>query len=154
MAKGRNKGKPQTVTKSDIATIAKKLQEFSEQLEPKEQALLRLLLARADEDVAIDAYEFVPETSVSRTVSRGLQGLLGGRGVRVSGWVEAGDPWVQSGGGWVEAGDPWVQSGGGGWVEAGDPWVQSGARKFENRIRIADKASQLGRFFNAKILGK
>jgi hypothetical protein len=148
--------KIEPITSEEVKTVAEKLQKFAYELPPKERALLTLLVARADEPTRLDVVEYVPQASVSATVSKALAGLVGGRGIGTHAWVEAGDPWIQSGGGgrgWVEAGDPWIQSGGGGggWVEAGDPWVQSGARALDDYTLVASKASQLGRFLNPTI---
>lgn len=134
----KDKTTPQPITAGEIDSVAKKLHEFAKNLPPKERALVNLLIARSDNPAPSDAVEFVPDLPMTQSVQHALRPLIAGRGTLASAWVEAGDPWVQSGGG------------GGGWVEAGDPWVQSGTRKLEQVINVQSQASQLGRFFNPK----
>jgi hypothetical protein len=134
--------KVEKITKAEIQSIAKKLEGFSGSLPAKEKALLSLLLARADLH-RLDTIDFVPKLGVSQYVTAALGSLLTGHGVGAAGWVQGGDPWVQSGGGWVQGGDPWVQSGG---IVAnlGDP-------EAIDYLNVATEASPLGAFLNPSV---
>jgi hypothetical protein len=131
------------INKAEIQSVAKKLDVFSKQLPAKERALFNLLLARADQRTKLNVTEFVPKSGVFQTVSAALASLLAGRGIGASGWVQGGDPWVQSGlsrGGWVQGGDPWVQSGG-----IADPFGNPAPIDY---MSVATEASELGKFLN------
>ena len=96
---------PEPITESDVKNFSTKLQQWGENLPGKERALLHLLLARceaAGSDLeAHDAGSTNRKMIDSMMISKMLSPIQLG-GAAASGWVEAGDPWVQGGSGIID----------------------------------------------------
>jgi hypothetical protein len=86
------------IREADIAAFADKFEEWGASLPVKERAMLHLLLARAEGSVEeLHGGEDLTLPGVMDTTLSVLRPLF--RQVdtaRVRGWVEAGDPWIQS----------------------------------------------------------
>jgi len=96
------------LSEEDIWPLADKLAGWSATLPVKEQALLHLLLARAQGSTeGLSSAEGMTLPGVKATTISVLRPILQqlGHG-RVDGWVEAGDPWVKGASLGIERGDP------------------------------------------------
>lgn len=129
-----DKQKREPISIKEVNEFAKKMEGWSEELSPKERALVHLILARASGSSLGDVEEYVPELAMSEEVAAMLREVAAAD-ILASAWVEAGDPWIQSGGG-------------GGWVKLGDPWIQSGGSRLGQVIRVQTGVTELGRFLN------
>lgn len=91
------------ITQAEVDSFAQKLEQWGSGLPPKEQALLQLMLARVNavgsDDLQAHDDGSLPHVPIRTGISGLFSPLLSHSGVLASGWVEAGDPWVQGSGG-------------------------------------------------------
>jgi len=92
------------ITQTEVDSFAQKLEQWGTGLPAKEQALLHLMVARATAVGASDLEAHEDGTTPFRPIHTSVNGLFSpllvghGGGLAASGWVQAGDPWVQGSG--------------------------------------------------------
>jgi hypothetical protein len=83
-------------TEAEVTAFARKLDEWGSQLPPEEQALLHVILGRAEGTSEDDVQAFALDMSIGDAASGYLSGLMasGDLTARKS-WVKLGTPWTK-----------------------------------------------------------